>query len=332
MVVRFLSRWYSQQRLKVCWNNVHSAEFGVSNGVRQGGVLSPILFSIYIDELLVDLKRSRIGCSIGSEYYGAFAYADDIVILAPSPSGLRLMLRKCEDFAGCHGLSFNPLKTQLIQFRWHSHHRIHPTINFCGQNLHLQEDVVHLGHILTFNLSDEKDIKFRCQDMVRKANSILCSFPKLSPQVLTYLYSAFCLSLYGCALWNVSSKHIQALEISFNKILRRIWNLPYNSHTRIVQQTAGLSSVFNLILKRCNSLFKMSQKCSSLFVKNIFLKSSTCCFTFLGFNLHCGHLYLKSYSVSDKFRSQAIRDLRLAQSFLSLPRSFIDSVIHSLAT
>ena len=122
MVVRLLSRQYSQQKLKVRWGNIkfYSAEFGLSNGVQQGGVLSPILFSIYLDELLTDLKQSKIGCSIGGEYYGVFAYADDNV-LAPSPSRLRMMLHKCEDIADCHGFSFNPSKTQLIQFHWYSH-------------------------------------------------------------------------------------------------------------------------------------------------------------------------------------------------------------------
>ena len=65
VVVRFLFRWYSQQKLKVCWGNTHSSVFGVSNGVRQGGVLSPILFSIYLDMLLLALKESRIGCTLG---------------------------------------------------------------------------------------------------------------------------------------------------------------------------------------------------------------------------------------------------------------------------
>ena len=111
VVVRFLFRWYLQQKLKVCWGNTHSNVFWVSNGVRQGGVLSPILFSIYLDTLLLALKKSGIGCTLGGVYVGAFAYADDIVLLAPCLSSLRLMLGDCEVCAVRHGLTFNPLKT-----------------------------------------------------------------------------------------------------------------------------------------------------------------------------------------------------------------------------
>ena len=102
IVVRFLFRWYSQQKLKVCWGNTDSNVFGVSNGARQGGVLSLILFSIYLDTLLLALKKSGIqGCTLGGVYVGAFAYADDIVLLAPCLSSLRLMLGDCEVYILC---------------------------------------------------------------------------------------------------------------------------------------------------------------------------------------------------------------------------------------
>ncbi len=49
----------------------------VSNGVKQGGVLSPILFTVYVDELLRILENARLGCHIGHIFGGAVGYADD---------------------------------------------------------------------------------------------------------------------------------------------------------------------------------------------------------------------------------------------------------------
>ena len=60
-VIRFLSSWYRAQ-MRVHWNNSLSIPFGVSNGVRQGSVLSPILFSVYLDDLLEKLRASGVGC------------------------------------------------------------------------------------------------------------------------------------------------------------------------------------------------------------------------------------------------------------------------------
>ena len=71
-------------------------------------MLSLILFTIYID----DLQNCGVGCFWDSVFAGAIGSADDVVILAPSPAALRIMLR----FAFKHGLQLNSSKTQLIRF------------------------------------------------------------------------------------------------------------------------------------------------------------------------------------------------------------------------
>ena len=98
----------------VKWNSCLSESFGVTNGVRQGGVLSPVLFTVYLEELLQRLTSLDIGCHVGHHYVGSLCYADDIALLAPSPSAaLRILLRECELFAIEHNLQFNAAKTQL---------------------------------------------------------------------------------------------------------------------------------------------------------------------------------------------------------------------------
>ena len=73
---------YTNSTARINWNGAFSQSFGIRNGVRpkQGGrpILSPVLFCIYIDGLLVRLKQSKIGCLIGNTFVGALAYADDI--------------------------------------------------------------------------------------------------------------------------------------------------------------------------------------------------------------------------------------------------------------
>jgi len=60
----------------------------VTNGVWQGGVLSLILFTIYMDDLLPGLKDLGIGCYWDGFFVGAACYANDVALLAPSPSAL----------------------------------------------------------------------------------------------------------------------------------------------------------------------------------------------------------------------------------------------------
>ena len=69
-----------------------------------------------LDCLLQKLSKTDVGCYWRTHFVGAVCYADDIALLAPSPSALRIMLSTCEDFAESHGLKFNPEKTQLVKF------------------------------------------------------------------------------------------------------------------------------------------------------------------------------------------------------------------------
>ena len=78
-ILRFLCSWYCKQEMKVQWGSCLSRGFSVSNGVRQGGVLSPYLFAVYLDGLLEELSNSGVGCYWGFSFVGALAYADDIV-------------------------------------------------------------------------------------------------------------------------------------------------------------------------------------------------------------------------------------------------------------
>jgi hypothetical protein len=114
------------------------------NGVKQGGVLSPILFCIilYIDELFVCLKNSQIGCYIGNVYAGAVGYADDVSLMAPSYAAAKLMLMQCEEFASDFHVMFNASKSVVIL------HSGTQQCNLClnGNIIERYDNGSHLGH------------------------------------------------------------------------------------------------------------------------------------------------------------------------------------------
>ena len=65
--------------MSVRWGYSISNFFNVTNGVRQGGILSPKLFNIYIDGLSNILNNSLIGSSLGGKH---MLYADDLCIVS----------------------------------------------------------------------------------------------------------------------------------------------------------------------------------------------------------------------------------------------------------
>ena len=115
-VIRLILDSYIRQKSCALWNNVKSRYFTMSNGVKQGGVISPFFFSLYIDPLLDRLRMSGFGCHIKGVYMGALSYADDITIMCPSIGGLNEMLKICHSFAQSNSIIFNNKKTVCIKF------------------------------------------------------------------------------------------------------------------------------------------------------------------------------------------------------------------------
>ena len=106
MIVRMLFFWYNNQEMCIKWGQATSDYFMVSNGVRQGGILSPRLFAVYVDDLSKQLIDARSGCFIEHQCINHVMYADDIYRLAPSALGLQKLLDVCYNFSQCNYIVF----------------------------------------------------------------------------------------------------------------------------------------------------------------------------------------------------------------------------------
>ena len=118
------------------------------------------------------------------------------------------------------------------------------------------------------------------------------------------------MSFYGCALWNLSNRSIKALHVSINKVLRRIWSLPYNCHTDILHLVAGSDSIFNVCYNRfCKLLFSADISCNHL-VRSVFQGSSLPCRNFIGYNFKYGSDFAGNYSFGNILVVNLIRVIR----------------------
>ena len=113
-IVRILVYWYSHQTMSVRWAGALSSKFSVTNGVRQGGILSPYLFNVYMDDLSGALNQCQSGCISGNSVINHLMYADDLVVVCPSAAGMSKLLKACEDYGVDHDIKYNSKKSAVI--------------------------------------------------------------------------------------------------------------------------------------------------------------------------------------------------------------------------
>ena len=90
-----LCHWSGKLCCVVRWRGMMSTVFSIGSGVRQGGTLSPALFNLFINVIIFNLNQSGFGCRVQRTYIGCILYADDIILLSPTVSGLQAMLNVC---------------------------------------------------------------------------------------------------------------------------------------------------------------------------------------------------------------------------------------------
>ena len=200
-IIRVLINFYTGNYVRVAWCGIVSDYFLAINGVKQGGVLSPVLFCLYIDGLLVALSKAGVGCFIGNNFVGALAYADDIVLLAPSASALRIMLAICDNYANEYCISFNANKSKCLVVLPGNRRFLRNYIDNCtfyvGNNpIEHVDSFAHLGHIITNQLTDDADILNRLNDFIMQPNNVLFLFSQLNSLVLNKLFRSFCTQRY----------------------------------------------------------------------------------------------------------------------------------------
>jgi len=131
----------------------------VSNGVRQGGVLSPYLFAVYLDSLSNELINIKAGCYIGEVLLNRLMFADDICVFCPSVRWLQRVQDVCQAYAESHGIIFNCNKTVCMTFKAKNEKSTAtPLLTLGGQNVKSVNQYEYLGIVLDTELSDDKDI------------------------------------------------------------------------------------------------------------------------------------------------------------------------------
>ena len=244
--LRVLIHIYRNQQCDVKWGAAYSHRFPVSNGVRQGAVSSPIMFSVYINDLILALRDAGLGCYIGTIFMGCLGYADDLLLLSGSRNGLQEMVNTCAKFARKKNLKFstNPdpvkSKTKCIVFSKNSRDRLNiAPVLLNGDPLPWVPQVKHLGNVLQSDNSMKVDCSLKRGRFIGKVNSLLQEFHFVNPSVAVKLLNIYTTSFYGSGLWDLMSSETDRLYKSWNVTIRHALGVPNTTHRYLIEPLSG---------------------------------------------------------------------------------------------
>ena len=225
-ILRLISYDFISQHICIRWGNSCSDFFTSTNGVKQGGILSPLFFNVYMDNLSAQLNSQHIGCSTGDVVVNHMLYADDIALFSPSAKGLQKLLDMCFTYGCSHAIQFNPLKSVVMYIDSRKLGAARPMVIGSDQ-LNFVSYYTYLGHIISDDLSDESDMKAKARQMYARSNMLRQRFHFCSADVKNKLFSTCFNNIYMCALWVKCSKStFHMFIVYYNNCYRILQRLP----------------------------------------------------------------------------------------------------------
>ena len=255
---------YANQTANVRWNGELSSAFPMTNGCRQGAVLSAIAYCFYCENLFALLKQRRTGCWVLGNYHGIFGYSDDNWLLAPSLSALQDMLNTCAEYAESHNLQFstdpNPSKCKTKLMAFLKKPRELPQLLLCGNPLPWVSQLKHLGNTISNSMDgNQLDIKIKSARYVDKNISLNQEFYFAHPETKVKVNNIYNNHFTGSQLWKLGSKELGKFESIYNKSIKIMNDVPLATHRFYIEPLSGVPHFSRIIVRRYMSFIENIQ-------------------------------------------------------------------------
>lgn len=241
-IVALLARWYGGAYACVRWGSSLSTCFSLSAGVQQGGVLSPVLFNVYVNSIIQNLQMSKYGCVIGSQFLGCIMYADDLVLLSPSVCELQKMINICADEAKCLNLKFNAKKSCVLRFGVR-YLRDCQRLTLDDNEIEFVNTARYLGVLLRAGKSFGVSLHCMKSNFYSSFNSIFHHVAKFRNELIVlHLVSAYCQPylLYATECLGLNMTQLRSIEHTWHCAISHIFHITGADVQHVCNFTSGL--------------------------------------------------------------------------------------------
>ena len=259
-----LVTWYNGLQCRVKWDGFVGSWFDITAGVRQGGVLSPDFYNIYVDGLIYLLQKSGAGCYMHQIFAAAQFYADDMNLIAPSLKGLQRLLNICSEYCTEWDICLNPRKTKNIVFGKSS--VINHKLTLDNSDIEWVCEWKYLGVVLRSGKRFGCSVSERVKSFYRSLNSILRVEGRSDDMVLLRLIESHCVPIltYAIEVTDVANRdERRSLRVAYNSVYRKIFGYRYFESVTILQHSLERLTWEETIEKRQTGFLKRARNCDS---------------------------------------------------------------------
>ena len=224
-LLTLLDHWFSISKTCVKWSGAISDFFSLSAGVRQGGVLSPYLFGLFIDSVVDTVRSTGVGCYMSCICMSIFLYADDILLIAPSVTALQTLLSACEEELISLDMQINTKKIGMYAF-WHTFNVQCENLQADNGSLFWSKTCRYLGVYFVSGRTFKCTFDHMKSQYFKAFNSILSKVGRFaSEEIVLSLLRAKCVPvlLYGIEACPVLKHDIRSLEFTVTRSLMKLF-------------------------------------------------------------------------------------------------------------
>ena len=201
---------YQDVQCAVRVNGTLTNWFGVSSGVKQGCVISPTLFGIYVNDLAEEIKALQCGIDLGDRHVSIMLFADDIALISDTEEKLQQMLDCLKDWCTKWRMSLNMSKTKVVHYRHSSMEHSKYEFKFRGETIEMNKKYKYLGLWLDEHLNMVETVKPLAASAGRSLGCLMSKFHLvggMTHDVFTHLYDSMVAPVlnYGAGIWGTCS-------------------------------------------------------------------------------------------------------------------------------
>ena len=249
--LNIIMMWYSDLQCRVRWGDTISDWFDVKAGVRQGGILSPDFYCVYVDDLVEILSAIGIGCYLKNVFLSLLLYADDMALLAPSLKGLQTLLTATESYCKQWDILLNAKKTKNMSFG--KMYNL-PQLVLDDKPIEWDHSWTYLGITLESHKEFNCNIDRKVKSFYRSANAILRIEGRSNEMVMLQLLESKCVSIltYGIDVIHIANRdERRRLRVAYNSIFRKVFGFRQWESVTELQHSLKRPTWEELIAKRC---------------------------------------------------------------------------------